>query len=127
MGTHPDSAPFRVQKGIPSRGMLYVSDTPSTLSADIIEALMGFHIGDTAAPGLSALQRIHLLGKCTDLNSLARTLSTIKTHASHTKYVPPHVTPLPQRDSGYMSSQSISFGGALTLSSAPFIEQTPHP
>jgi hypothetical protein len=49
MGTHLDTAPFRVHKGIPGKGMLYVSDTPSTSSAEVREASMGFHIGDTEA------------------------------------------------------------------------------
>ena len=69
LDTRPDTAPFRVHKGIP--GMLYVLDTPSTPFAEVREALMGFHIGDTAAPGLPALHRIQILGQCTDLNTLA--------------------------------------------------------
>ena len=50
LGTHPNTAPFRVHQGILGRGMLYVADNPSTPPAEVIEALMGFHIGDTAAP-----------------------------------------------------------------------------
>ncbi len=50
MGTHPDTAPVRVHKGILGRCMLYVSDTPSTPSAEVREVQMGFHIGDTAPP-----------------------------------------------------------------------------
>ena len=46
-------------------------DTPSTPSAEVRETLMGFRIGDTAAPRLSELQRVPLLGKCTDLNTMA--------------------------------------------------------
>ena len=55
LGTHPDTAPFRVHKRISGRGMLYESENPSTLSVEVRETLVGFNIGDTAAPGLSAL------------------------------------------------------------------------
>jgi hypothetical protein len=50
MGTSSGTAPFRVHKEISGRGVLYVSDTPSTPSAEVKEVFMGFHIGDTAAP-----------------------------------------------------------------------------
>jgi len=50
--------------------MLYVSNTPSTPSAKVKEALMGFYVGYIAAPGLSALQGVQLLGKCIDINTL---------------------------------------------------------
>ena len=55
LGTHPNTTPFRVRNGIPSRGMLYAMDTPATPSAEVREALMGFRVGDTAALGLSEL------------------------------------------------------------------------
>ncbi len=58
MGTHSNTPNFRVYKGIPGRGMLFVSDIPSSPSVEVREALIGFHIGDIATPGLSALQRI---------------------------------------------------------------------
>jgi hypothetical protein len=35
--------------------MLYESENPFTLSVEVREALVGFNIGDTAAPRLSAL------------------------------------------------------------------------
>jgi len=50
--------------------MLYAMNTPSTPSAEVREALMGFRIGVTAAPGLSELQRVQLLGQCTDVNTI---------------------------------------------------------
>jgi hypothetical protein len=59
----PDTAPFRVHNGILGRGMLYASETPSTPSVEVRKALMEFRIGDTAAPKLSALQRVQLLGQ----------------------------------------------------------------
>jgi len=52
VGTHPGTAPFRVHNGILGRGMIYALDTPSTPTAEVREALMGFRVGDTAAPGL---------------------------------------------------------------------------
>jgi hypothetical protein len=58
LGAHPDTPPCWVYNGNPGRGMLYVSNTPSTPSAEVMETLMGFRIGDTAASGLSALQRV---------------------------------------------------------------------
>ncbi len=45
-------------------------NTPSTPSAEVRGALMGFRVGDTAALGLSELQRVQLLGQCTDLNTI---------------------------------------------------------
>jgi hypothetical protein len=71
MGTHPDTSLFRVRNGIPDRGMLHASNLPSTPSTEVREALMGFRIEDTDAPGLSKSQRIHLLGECTNLISIA--------------------------------------------------------
>ena len=50
MGTHPNTTPCRVHNVIPGRGMLYTMDTPTTPSADFKEALMGFRVGDKAAP-----------------------------------------------------------------------------
>jgi len=50
MGTHPDTVPFRIHNGILCRGMLYAMDTPSTPPVEVGEALMGFRIGDIAAP-----------------------------------------------------------------------------
>ena len=60
-------------------------------SAEVRETLRGFHIGDTATPGLSAIQRLQLLGQCTDLNTLAWTLTTIRSHASPVEHDPPYV------------------------------------
>ncbi len=40
LGTHPNTAPFRVHNGIPGPGMLYTMDTPTTSSADAREALI---------------------------------------------------------------------------------------
>ena len=42
--------------------------------------LMGFRVGDTAAPRLYKLHRVHLLGQCTDLNTILWTISTIRQH-----------------------------------------------
>ena len=55
MGTLPDTTPFRIYNGIPGKDMIFLSSILSTTSAEVREALMGFQIGDTAAPGLSAL------------------------------------------------------------------------
>ena len=70
MGTQPNTAPFRIHNGIPGRGILYAMDTPATPSAEVREAFMGFRVGDTAAPCLSELRRVQLLGQCTDLNTI---------------------------------------------------------
>jgi hypothetical protein len=66
--------------GAPGRAMLYTKDLPATPSAEVLEALMGFRVGDTAALGLSEAQRDQLLGQCTDLNTLTWTISTIRRH-----------------------------------------------
>jgi hypothetical protein len=42
--------------------MLYTIDTPATPSAEVREALVGFRVGDTAALGLSDLERVQLQG-----------------------------------------------------------------
>jgi hypothetical protein len=66
--------------GVPRRGMLYINDLPATPSVEAREALMGFRVGETAAPGLSDAQRVQLLGQCTDLNTLTWNKSTICRH-----------------------------------------------
>jgi hypothetical protein len=43
-------------------------------SADIKEACMGFHVGDTRAPDLTEAERNHLLGQCIDRNLLTSSL-----------------------------------------------------
>ena len=88
LGTHPDTAPFRVHNGISGRGMLYDMDTPSTPSAEVKEVLMRFCGGDTAAPILSELQRVQLLGQYTDLNTITWTISTIRQHTSFAEHSP---------------------------------------
>ena len=136
MITHTYTAPFRIHKGIPGRGMIFVLDTPSSPYVKAKEALTGFHIGDIDAPGLSALQRIQLLGQYTTLNTLAWTLSTIRTHASLAEDDPSCTSPLTHKNCGYMSSQALSgmmdipflpLGGSSTLSSVPSTTPTPHP
>ncbi len=82
LSTHPDTAPFRNHNGIPDKEMLYAMDTPYTPSAEVRKALMGFRIEDTAALGLSELHRVQLLSNCTDLNTIAWIISTIRTHTS---------------------------------------------
>ncbi len=49
--------------------------TLTTPSPEVRETLMGFTSGETAAPGLSPAQRIHILGMCTDLNILHWTIA----------------------------------------------------
>ena len=56
MGTRMHTAPFRIHNGIPGTEMLYAMGTPSTPSAEVNHALMGFCTGDTAALGLPDLQ-----------------------------------------------------------------------
>ena len=58
LGTHPNTAPFRIHNGIPRREMLYAMDSPATPSAEVKETLTGFRVGDNAAPGLFELQRV---------------------------------------------------------------------
>ena len=78
MGTHPDTSPFRILNRIPRRRMLYALDSPDTPLAEARETLMGFPVGDTTALDLSELQRVQLLGQCTDLNTkIKNTIRTI--------------------------------------------------
>ena len=58
LGTHPDMAPFRVDNEILGRGLLYAMDTPSPPFAEVKEVLIGFRVGDPAAPGLYEVQRV---------------------------------------------------------------------
>jgi len=124
LGTHPDTVPFRVHKGIPGRGMLYVSDTSFSPSAEVREALMGVHIGDTAAPGLSALQRVQLLGQCTDLNTLAWTLSIIRSHAPPPAEHDPRVRSL--RRNGLAVTRSPMPSPAWSIYPSSLLEGFPH-
>ena len=68
LAARQDITPFRIHNGIPCHGILYYKDTPATPCAEIRESLMGFQIGDTAAPGLA--ERVQLLGQCRDLNTM---------------------------------------------------------
>jgi hypothetical protein len=60
--------------------MLYTMDSLANASAEVKEALMGLRVGDTAAPCLIKLQRVQLLGKCTNVNTTTWTISAIRTH-----------------------------------------------
>jgi hypothetical protein len=87
--------------------MLNTMDTPSSPSAEVREALTGFHIGYTVVPGHSELHRIQLLEQCTDLKTTAWTISTIRTHIL-SEYPDPSCSPTPiiQFDL-YTSSKSL--------------------
>ena len=115
MGTHPDTAPFRVHNGNSCRGMLHVSGIPATPSAEVEE--MGFRIGDTAAPGLSDLQRFQLLVQSTDLNTLAWTISTIRMHTFSAEHDSPCKSSPTYRIGGYTSSQA--FPSMMDIPSSP--------
>ena len=114
--------------------MLYAMDTPATPSPEIRETLMGFRVGDTAAPYLYELQRVQLLGQCTDLNTITCTISTIRTHTLPAEYDPMY-TPSPTHGNGGFASSlalpgvmDIPFlphGGVFTLPSAPLPAPTP--
>ncbi len=80
LGSQLSAAPFRIYMDVPGRGMLYINDFPTTPSAEVREALMGFRVGDTAALGLSDVQRVQLLCHCTDLNTLSWNISTTRGH-----------------------------------------------
>jgi len=54
--------------------MLYAMETPITPTADVREALIGFRVGYTFAPSLSESQRVQLLGRYTDLNTMTWTI-----------------------------------------------------
>ena len=71
------------------------------------DALVGFRIGDTTASDLSALQRVQLLGQCTDLNTLVWTISTIRTHTSSADHELLCTPPPTHQMDGYTSSQSL--------------------
>jgi hypothetical protein len=108
LGTQTDMASFRVHNKIQGRGMLYAMDTPSTPSAEVREALIGFWVGNTAAPRLSELQRAQLLGHCAYLNSILWTTSTIRQHTSFAEHEP-RSTPSPtHRNGGYTSCLDLS-------------------
>jgi len=95
---------------------------------------MGFRVGYTAASCLSELQRVQLLGQCTDLNTITWTISTIRTHTLSAEHNP-MCTPSPTHGSGGFTSSlalpgvmDIPFlppGGAFTLPSAPIAAPTP--
>ncbi len=94
---------------------------------------MGFRVGDTAALGLSELQRVQLLGQCPALNTTTWTISTIRTHTLPAEHGPRY-TPSPTHESGRFTS-SLAFpdvmipflppGRAFTLPSAPLQAPTP--
>jgi len=114
--------------------MLYAMDTPATPSAEVREALMGFRVGDIAALGLSELQRVQLLGQCTNLDTITWTISTICTHMLPAEHAP-RCTPSPTHGSGGFMSflalpgvMDIPFippRGSFTLPSAPLLPPTP--
>ncbi len=114
--------------------MLYAINTPATPSAEVGEALMGFRVGDTAARGLSELQRVQLLGKCTDLDTITWIISTIRTHMPSAEHYP-MCTPSPTHGSGGFTSSlalpgvmDIPFlphGRAFILPSTPLLAPTP--
>ena len=60
---YPSSHKFRLHRGKPGPGLLINNNELKEPTADIREALMGFPVGDTAAPGLSEERRRHLLGQ----------------------------------------------------------------
>jgi hypothetical protein len=107
VGTHPDTSPFWVHNGIPGKGLLYDSNLPSTPSLEVREALMGFRVGATDALGISIAHGVYLLGKSTDLNSISRTISTIKANISAKEPVLPGIIPHDQRNGGYTSFQTL--------------------
>ncbi len=125
LGTHPDIPPFRVRNGTPGRGMIYTSNLPSTPFAEIKEALMGFRVRYTDARGLSTLQKIHLFGQFTDLNSIAWTKSTIRTYTSSKEPSSSTERSLTTRASGYTSSQAIPC--MEDVFGLPYLETTPFP
>jgi hypothetical protein len=63
-------------------------------SADIKEACMGFHVGDTRAPDLTEAERNHLLGQCIDRNLLTWLVHQLATPTLPSDCPP---TPLPSR------------------------------
>ena len=73
---------FRMIRGRPGPGLLIHKQSLLEPTADIRELLMGFHIGDTAAPTLEESQRRHLLGKCIDINLLSWLVQTISPRPS---------------------------------------------
>jgi hypothetical protein len=109
-------------------------DTPTTPSADVREALMGFRAGDTTAPSLSESQRVELLGQCTDLNITTWTISTIHTLTLHVEREP-QCTPSPTHWNGTscldlpvpMDTPFLPNRRALTLPSTPSLAPTPLP
>ena len=94
----PRSHKYRFHRGRPGPGLLIHHNSLMEPSADIRELLMGFHIGDTAAPTLAETQRRHLLGQCIDVNLLSwlvRTTSPPTTSPqSPTVLAPPSPPPL---------------------------------
>jgi hypothetical protein len=85
LGTHPDSSPFWVHNELSGKDMLYNSNFPSSPSAEVREALMGFCIGDADALVLSTAQRVHLLGQSPDLNSFSWLIAAIMKQSSPVK------------------------------------------
>jgi hypothetical protein len=117
-------------------GMIYAMDTPSTPSAEVMEDLMGFYVGDTATHGLSELHRVQLLGHCTDLNTITWTISTIRTNTSFAEHDSRCMTNPTHLSGGYTSylalpgMRGIPFlpiGWTFTLPSTPPLAPTPLP
>jgi hypothetical protein len=78
---------------------------------------MGFSVGDTAAPSLTANERIHLLGQYTDLNLLSWTLSVTKHASIGTPIGPLRTQPDTPGNDTYIFSQPLpSFDEAQPLS-----------
>ena len=61
---------------LPGPGMLYKNGVLTEPDADVAEIFMGFHPGDTAAPGLASDQRRHLMGQCIDINLFSWLITT---------------------------------------------------
>ena len=72
-----NSHQFRFTRGKPAPGLLiYQGTSLRKPPADVREALMGFELGDTAAPTLCEEQRRHLLGQCIYINLLTWLIRT---------------------------------------------------
>ncbi len=80
LGAHPNTFHIRALGGPPGRRIVYVANRHTPSIAEVWEALMGFHVGDTGSPDLSQNQRTHLLGRYTDLNDVSWAMVTIRAH-----------------------------------------------
>ncbi len=68
---------------------------------------MGFRVGETVAPRLYELQRVQILSKCTDLDTITWTISTIRTYTLPAEH-DPKCTPSPtHRSDGFTSSLAL--------------------